>query len=261
MISKIFFEIHPLIIEVANRYFKDSNLNNNMTRITYKFANSPIVFVAPHGHPSDDHNTDIIAKYAADNINSNLIINTGFKRNTHADTEKDVADCNNYQHCMQPEVKEEFLEPYVKICRRCLKYFGKCFVVWIHGVSDSIRNTKETKNLDMILGYGMGNPHSLSCFEGIVHKFISEMYLDKLECFVGKPGGKYSGFDKKNMNQYWRKIDIEAKIQSFQLEIIKELRADKLIAELTGVAIAEGLANSIDYPNYKLHSNIKLNYI
>jgi hypothetical protein len=36
-----------------------------MGRINYKFANSPIVFVAPHGHPSDDLNTDLIAKFAA----------------------------------------------------------------------------------------------------------------------------------------------------------------------------------------------------
>jgi len=232
-----------------------------MSRINYKFANSPLVFVAPHGHPSDDYNTDYITKCAADKINANWLVNTGFKRNAQVLPDQDLADCNNYLHCMQAEVKEEFLEPYIKICRRCSKYFGKCFVIWVHGVSDSIRNTAETKYLDMILGYGMGNPHSLSCFEGVVHKFISEMLLNKIECYIGKPGGKYSGFDKKNMNQYWRKVDIEAKIQSFQLEIIKELRSDKLISELTGVAIAEALQNSVDYPNYKLASKINLNYI
>ena len=192
-----------------------------MTRISYQYENSPIVFVAPHGHPSDDYNTNLIAEFAAKEIQANYLINTGFKRGPLPIPENDIGDCNNYQHCSNSEILEEFLEPYVKICRRCIKYFGRCFVVWIHGVSDSIRNTKETKDLDMILGYGMGNPHSLSCYEGIVNKFLYELKSDKLQCFIGKPGGKYSGFDKKNMNQYWRKIDIQAKVQSFQIEIIK----------------------------------------
>jgi len=232
-----------------------------MTRISYKFANSPILFVAPHGHSSDDYNTDVIAECAAKEIQANYLVNTGFKRGPAASPENDIGDCNNYQHCTHQEILEEFLEPYIKICKRCVKYFGRCFVVWIHGVSDSIRNTQETKNLDMILGYGMGNPHSLSCYEGIVNKFIYELKSDKLECFIGKPGGKYSGFDKKNMNQYWRKIDIQAKIQSFQLEVIKELRSDRIISELTAASIADCVEACIDHPNFKLPNHITVKYI
>jgi hypothetical protein len=143
-----------------------------------------------------------------------------------------------------------------------LKYFGKCFVVWIHGVSDNVRKTNvSTKNLDLIIGYGLGKPDSLTCHEGVINKFLYEIRTDKLNCFIGQAGGKYSGYDYKNMNQYWRKHDLEEKIQSFQLEIIKELRVDKTISELTSNCITDALKNSIEHPNFKLPTFITLNYI
>jgi hypothetical protein len=232
-----------------------------MSRINYKYANSPVVFVAPHAHPSDDHNTDKIVLHAASSIDANYIINRGFRRSLDIATSKDIADCNNRIHCLSPEVEDEFLIPYVKMCKRALKYFNKCFVVWIHGVSNNIRQTEFTKNLDMIIGYGLGKPNSLTCYEGIINKFIYEMKNDKIVCFVGGAGGRYSGYDFKNMNQYWRKYDLEESIQSFQLEIIKELREDKLISELTGVCIANSLKNSIEYPNFKLPQFVSCKYI
>jgi len=233
-----------------------------MSRITYKFANSPVVFVAPHGHPSDDLNTDLIAKFAAIDMDANYIINTGFKRGLDPNPSQDIADCNNRIHCKTAEVEDEFLLPYIKICKRALKYFGKCFVVWVHGVSDNIRNLNvSTKNLDMIIGYGLGRPDSLTCYEGIIHKFLYEIRRDKLSCFVGQAGGKYSGFDNKNMNQFWRKYDFEEKIQSFQLEIIKDLRSDKTISELTANCITDAMKASMDYPNFRLPTFMSINYI
>jgi hypothetical protein len=233
-----------------------------MSRINYKFANSPIVFVAPHGHPADDLNTDLIAIAAADSVNGNFIVNTGFKRGKDPSPSKDVADCNNRLHCKNAEVENEFLIPYVKICRRALKYFGKCFVIWVHGVGNDIRKLNvQTTNLDMIVGYGLGKPDSLTCYEGIINKFLYEIRSEKLNCFVGSAGGKYSGFDHKNMNQYWRKYILEDKIQSFQLEIIKDLRSDRVISELTADCIADAVINSIEHPNYKLPAFMPLNYI
>lgn len=230
-----------------------------MEKVIFKYANSPIVFVAPHGHKGDDLNTDLIAIAAAEAINANYLINKGYQRADFINVDKDIADCNNINH-MQDILVDEFLLPYKRLCKRAVKYYGKCLVLWVHGISNTIRNSAETKNLDLIIGYGQGKPNSFTCYHGTINKFLYEMKNEKLNCFVGKTGGKYSGYSKRNMNQYWRKVEADNRIQSLQIEIVKDLRSDKIISELTAQCIADAAQASLDFPNFTLPEYIKIKY-
>lgn len=210
-----------------------------MSRIVCKHANSPIIFVAPHGHPGDDYNTDYIAETAANKINANCLINSGFRRNAKVDESRDFADCNNVAHMSDAVLKDEFLLPFKRMCLRAKKNYNSAFVIFIHGVSDQVRDTSGIRDVDMILGYGLGNPDSRTCSEVCVNKFIYQLADEDIVCAKGKAGGKYSGHSKNNMNQYWRKIEKDMHMNSIQLEIVRELRQDKIIAELSAISIAE----------------------
>lgn len=231
-----------------------------MQRVTYHFDANPVLFVAPHGYKGDDYNTDLIAIKAAQHLGASYLVNHGWQRADKTDSNNDKADCNNINHNVDV-VSDEFFKPYHRLCQKIKKYHGKCLVVLIHGISNNIRKEQGCEKLDMVFGYGLGIPKSPTCLDGIKNKFIHELYRSNIDCFVGKAGGKYSAFSKANLNQYWRKYLYDEKIQSFQLEIIKELREDIVISELTANYISEALALSVDHENYYLHPSFNLKHI
>lgn len=231
-----------------------------MQRVSYHFDASPILFVAPHGYKGDDLNSDVIAEKAAEHIGASYLINHGWQRSDMVDCANDKADCNNLNHMIEV-VSDEFKKPFHRLCQKIKAYHGKCLVVFIHGISNNIRKEPGCGNVDMVFGYGQGIPKSLTCPEGLKNKFIYDLHKSNMECFVGKAGGKYSAFSKNNMNQYWRKYLYDEQIHSFQLEIIKELRDDETIAELTGFCLAEAAANCVNYETYHLPSSLIISYI
>jgi hypothetical protein len=228
-----------------------------MERIICEYANSPIIFVAPHGYKGDDYNTDIIASKAAKQIGANCLINTGWQRHYLVDESNDRADCNNVNHVNHEVIIDEFLMPYKRMCLRAKRNFKGCLAVFIHGVSDSVRKTTGIRDLDMILGYGLGKPSSTTCPEVIKNKFLHLMQNDDINCCVGKSGGRYSGYSKNNMNQYWRKIEKDLFMNSIQLEIVRELRDDVIISELTAVALADAAEKAFYCTSFSPPSNFR----
>jgi hypothetical protein len=231
-----------------------------MERVSFKYADSPIIFVAPHGHKSDDYNTNQIARIAADHIGANYLINNGWERGKNIDENNSIADCNNVNHLVGV-VEDEFLTPYKRMCIRLLKRYDECIVIFVHGVSDSVRKRTGCSNLDMIFGYGDGSPPSMTCSIAMRNKILYELSADKLNCFVGKAGGDYSGWSKNNLNQYWRKHERRFNIESFQLEIIRELRNDDIISELTARVIGDAVKNAYNYKKFNLPMNFIISYI
>lgn len=223
-----------------------------MGRIICEYAHSPIIFVAPHGYNGDDYNTDLIAVKAASHIKANYLINVGWQRHYIVDESKDKADCNNTRHVTSDVLADEFLLPFKRMCLRAKKNFKECLIVFIHGVSDKMRQISGVRDLDIILGYGLGKPASTTCAEIMKNKFIYEMHRDDIKCCVGKSGGKYSGYSKNNMNQYWRKIEKDMHMNSMQLEIVRELRDDNVIAHLTACAIAEAAQAAFSITSFSL---------
>ena len=226
-------------------------------RVICQYAYSPLIFVAPHGHTGDDYNTDLIAQLASYHAKTNLLINKGWRRNDYVDESKDYADCNNVSQVSQPVLEDEFLNPFKRMCLRAKRDFGECLVVFIHGVSDSVRKTTGVLDLDMILGYGLGKDPSITCSEVIKNKFIHGMQKDDINVCVGKSGGQYSGHSKNNMNQYWRKHDKNMHINSMQLEIVRELRQDKVICELMALSISSAISEAFYCTSFMMPYNFK----
>lgn len=208
-----------------------------MSRVLVNYAKSPVVLVAPHGYKGDDYNTDLITKIAAENINCSYLINQGWERHHNYSEEHDRADCNNYRHMANDTLADEFLLPYKRLCLRAKKLYGQVLVIFIHGVSNDIRKTSGIKNVDMILGYGLGTPESITCSKVIRECFMYELYTDDVNCAVGKSGGGYAGFGRHNMNQFWRKIEKDLYINSLQLEIVKDFRIDLEACKDTAASI------------------------
>jgi len=171
-----------------------------MGRVLCEYAHSPIVFVAPHGYSGDDYNTELLAAKAANHIKANYLINVGWQRHYSVDELKDKADCNNTRHVTHEVLMDEFLLPFKRMCLRAKKNFKECLVVFIHGVSDKIRQTSGIIDLDIILGYGLGKPNSTTCPEIIKNKFMRTSI---------KNSPKVLGLDISTKTIGWALFDIQ----------------------------------------------------
>jgi len=144
-------------------------------------------------------------------------------------------------------VEDEFLNPLQRLTRKAAKNHNKILVVFIHGVSNYVRKIAKTNELDIILGYGAGHPKpSYTCSHGMKDFIIFDLRRHNLFCFEGKPKGKYSGFAKNNMNQYWRQKEINFGVESIQLEITRDLLDDATISKITGEYLAETLKDALN---------------
>ena len=232
-----------------------------MSRVVVHHSYSPLVFVAPHGYKGDDFNTDLLVKIAAQKSNASYIINQGWQRDDIVDEDRDRADCNNYKHMANEVLQDEFLMPFKRLCLRAKKNFGGALVLFIHGISNNIRKTSGVKDVDVVLGYGLGKPDVLTCTTVCRENFLFNLHMDDLRCAIGKAGGKYSGNSQNNMNQFWRKIELDHFISSMQLEIVRELRDDKVITEITGETIGLAAQKAYYCTSFKMPSSLNFSYV
>src|SRR3990167_9367796 len=217
----------------------------------------PVLVVAPHGEPGDDINTDIVAERIAYAINAYAVINHGWCRNNQVDEINDKADCNNVGH-MIGVVKDEFLDPIVRFRNRILKKYNICFMYMIHGMDNSIRNRAGDNTIEMIVGYGAGTPASYSCAIWRKDLFIFLLQQSQITCYEGKAGGTMSGWSKSNMNQLFRKHIYDPNVQSMQIEIIRDLRADRTISELTTEYLASAIKDLTQYGSWSKPSTMRV---
>lgn len=212
-----------------------------MQRVKTIDGRVPVVIFAPHGFDGNDENTSIIAEAIARQIHASAVINLGWERNDFVDCLNDKADCNNVHHCHEDVVKDEILDPLMKYVHRA-KSMGKYVYVFnIHGMSDNHRLIVKD-NLDMVIGFGEGDPPSFSMDIWRKNFIMSRLIGFNLNAYEGKPGGKFSGWAKSNMNQLFRKWYPDARVQSAQIELTHEIRSTKTMCLLT----ADYLATAID---------------
>jgi hypothetical protein len=215
--------------------------NKYMERVSIIEGKLPILIIAPHGFNGDDENTSIIAEHIATSIDAYAVINNGWERSDSVDIFKDKADCNNIYHCKEDVVKEEFLEPIIRFKNKILRKNQIAYIFYIHGMANRHRKIAKDPHLDVVVGYGAGQPNSFSCDEWQKNYFIYQLNQEGITAYEGKSGGSMSGWSRNNMNQYFRKWDYDANVSSMQIEIIHELRSDNetaiLVADYMGVAI------------------------
>jgi len=226
-------------------------------RVSIIEGKAPILLVAPHGAKCDDVNTDHVAEHAAGVLKCYAVINRGWERCEHVDYFSDKADCNNFSH-MEEVVKDEFLDPILRFRSRILKKHGGMLMFMIHGMSNDIRQKTGEGQLDMIIGYGAGTPASYSCELWRKDLFIFLMQQAGLTVWEGRAGGMMSGWTRNNMNQLFRKHYADPRVQSMQIEIVRDLRNDYSMAELTAEYLSAAMQDLIHYNAWNKPQGFKI---
>lgn len=212
-----------------------------MERVRIHEGDTPVLLIAPHG--PDDTNTDYIVESVAKEFGAFAVINKGWRKSKNVDFLKDLADCNDIRHLHSDVVKEEMLHPILRFTSRINRKYGeKALVLIIHGCSDSVRQKAEDEYLDIIVGHGAGDPPSYSCKRRFKNAFLYHLINEGFGVYQGKPGGKYSGKSKNNLNQLFSVHYPQYDANSLQLELVRELRCDEEMISIT----IDGLISAID---------------
>lgn len=184
---------------------------------------------------------------SGEEIGAYAIINRGWERADDVDDLNSLANCNNIDHLYEDVVCEEFLEPLERYYSQIMQKHGGMYYFIIHGCGNDARNNS-SPNLSAILGYGDGNKPSLTCTNEMRRCFHDILVQDKLwNVWHAGPGSKFSGWDKRNLNQFWRKHQHDIDVQGFQLEFVTALRKTEGDAEVSGrylASVVERLTNS-----------------
>jgi hypothetical protein len=222
-----------------------------MERVSVIRGDLPVLIIAPHGF--DDSNTDYLAERVAKELGAYAVINRGWQRSDKVDYWNDQANCNDIRHCQQDVVREEFLEPIQRFVTRINKDYGYGQIFVIHGVGNDVRTKKQyARDLDMIVGYGAGEPPSYSCDPRLKDAFIHLLISSGVDAYEGDAGGAYSGRAKNNLNQLYRRWYPHNHIHSMQVEVVYELRADREICRITGAVLADCIDDLLEYDDSKL---------
>lgn len=212
-----------------------------MERTSVIQGTTPVLLVAPHG--PDDENTAELTELVAKHFGAYAVINRGWQRSSRVDQFRDLANCNDVRHLHQDVVREEFLHPILRCVTRIKKkYEGKALVLVIHGCKDQIRNGLDDEMLDIIVGYGAGNPPFYSCRTRTKNAFVRCLQDEGFGVYEGAAGGLYAGRAKNNLNQLFVRWYADNAVESMQIEIVRELREDREMLSLT----AEGLMTALD---------------
>lgn len=226
---------------VMNNAFTASSTHYT-ERVSIRRGSKPILLIAPHAAPGDDINTDIITEHLAESLDAYSIVNHGWSRSDVYDYYQERADCNKVDH-MVDVVKDEFLIPMLNFRTQILRHSPTCHIFFIHGMAPQ-------KGVDMVIGYGAGSPNSFTCSPWRKNLFYTLLGNENLNVYVGKTGGSYSGWARSNMNQWFRKHVHDSSVQSMQLELSRELRTDRGVAELTAEYLSTAMSDYINYDKF-----------
>ena len=227
-----------------------------MERVRIIQGKAPIIVVAPHG--VNDERTALIAEKMAKEMKAFAVINLGWEKSEKVDFMKDYADCNNVSHCHEDVVKEEFFDPIIRFKNKILRSGADPYIFYIHGMSNKHRIMANDPMMDLVIGYGVGIPNSIT-----FDLWKKDFFIDRLEnlgftTYEASQGSSMSGWSKNNMNQLFRKWYIDTRIQSIQIEIIHEMRENNKIADRTGGYLSEAILDTLVAKHYSLLSSSRV---
>ena len=239
-------------------------------RVSLRIGKSPIILVSPHG--CDDNNTDIVAEKAAEQLDCYAVINRGFDRSETVDVNNDKANCNRCDHIKEDVVYEEFLKPILKFKDKILKKIKlpmgghggwgwnlpdvdspKCLIFCLHGAGDKVHSTAN-ETVEVIVGYGLGTKKdSLTCELWRKNLLVDlyRKYSNDGDIFEARGGSKYAGRSTNNLNQYFRKHDLNPWVDCMQLEFPYSHRKTETRAELCATLLATVLQDFIEFEGYQ----------
>jgi hypothetical protein len=227
-----------------------------MERVSIIEGKAPVIFVAPHG--CDDTNTDHIAEHAANALKAYAVINRGWKRADKYDYDQEHADCNNLHHLQEDVVCDEFLAPIKRFASRIRKKFPWAYMITIHGMGNDAKKKAGDPDLAMVVGYGAGNPPSLTCKPWMKDLFCYQAVQFGWNVYEGKPGGPFSAWTLQNLCQLFRKWQPDPHIHAMQIEIVRDWRADRAKSEFIADCMSEYIGEIINYGNWDTPHGFKV---
>lgn len=211
----------------------------------------PTILVCPHG--ADDAHTGHLTKSCAESLQCSAVINWGFERSEDVDVLKDMADCNRIDHIEEDVVREEFLDPLLRLRNRIAFTTPQgqnpnAYIFYIHGFGDQVEQ-QVGEPLDLILGYGEADIRpSYTCPQWMVDMMIYK-WEDEIctngACYCGKSGGKYSARNINNLCQMFSRHLGDASVRALQIEVCHRLRRNKETAIWTGRVLAGPIENIV----------------
>lgn len=193
-----------------------------MERIALVEGDVPVILLAPH---AEDENTAQIALTVAKYISGFAVVNQGWKKSKTVDFWIDLADCNNNEHLHEDVVREEFLEPLLRFVKRIKNNIDdRIYIFNLHGCSNNVRRVAKDNGLDIIVGYGSGEPSVYSCKIKIKDALVYYLENEGFGVYEGKAGGKYSGSSYLNLTQLFKQWYVHNNVHSFEVHIVKEHR-------------------------------------
>jgi len=212
-------------------------------RVSVGYGTAPVLLVAPHGHQLDDSNTAELTVAAAEAIDANYVVNRGWRRDTTVDQIASKANCNDFRHCLEDVVKDEFLDPINDVITAAYANQDDLIIVCVHGMGNGIRTTSKAPKLGAVVGYGEGKPPKYTCDLWVKDCFVDLMNAHICETWEGAPGGQFSARGNNNLTQALRQHGT----QSLQVEIVYGLRDTPKNAEKIGKDIGLLLKELLKY--------------
>lgn len=218
-------------------------------KIRKKTGTNNIIVVAPHEPIKNDEKTNFIAARLADTLGCYYAINEKYLR-----SEVNLNNINEVR--AKPDVEQEFLIPIRDFKKEINEKGLKPVVVLIHGIKN--KNIKELadENTTILIGIGQGNPDRRTLSQQDALRLERRLKANSLPPMLAPAGSDYCGWDRNNLNQLFRREDLDEYydlgVQSIQLEIRKEgLRGSKGQAERTGELLAKALLGFVELPSGK----------
>lgn len=205
----------------------------------------PVIVVAPHGHPDDDLNTDVIADCIAGELRCYSVINMGWRRATNAILGEGIANLNNINHCMLAPVRDEFTNPLLEFKKECISKYGRCSIFYIHGMSNAVRKTAKDK-VDLVLGFGQGEPSSYTCELMFKNAFVTRCREENFNVYQARVGGKFAAWKPENLTQLFKSRYLDSRVNGIQIEIANSLRSEIQEAVQTGLCLTRSIDKLIN---------------
>lgn len=224
-----------------------------MSRITLIQGLKPYLIVAPHGGGPTDLRTALIAEIIANYTDAFAVINTGWIRPwkgqgegsaknipTKPDIANGIANLNDIRQARKNPAKQEFLKPLDNYKNFILTKYKQVYIFLIHGMDDMIRNYN---GIDIVIGYGAGDPPRHSCPLTFKDRFISCLAMEQFKPAQGKSKGRLSAWGSNNLNQLYAN---ENRVTSVQVEIGLTIRQDDQIAKTTALRLSHAISNMMN---------------
>lgn len=198
------------------------------------------MIVAPHG--GDHPNTALLAEMLAFGMGAFAVINRGWRKSSKVDQIRDLANCNDLRHIHEDVVREEFLDPILKYTNRIKKNHEKALILILRGCEHRPQPGATNEFLDMVLGYGAGNPPSHSCRMATKNSLINLLQQEGFGVYEGAPGGIFAGKSKNSLNQLFVRRFPDNSVESIQMAIVDDMISDEGMVAMT----SEGLVSALD---------------